>query len=462
MARPRARPAADPLARWFEGAVRCLETGDLEGAERGFRLVLKQDPARPEAHSNLGVVLERRGRPAEAEACYREALRLEPAWLQACLNLGVLLVSGRRFEEAEDLYQTVLVHQPEAPAAWTNLGVLQVCTAREAEAERSFRRALDLDPTYAKARFNLSYLLLRDGRFEEGWPALEARPWSLATDGKVQAPRWRGEALAGRGLLIGTEGGFGDMLQFCRYVPRLKALGAGQVGLVCQPTLKRLLATLAGLDAIYGLEETIPTAGWDLWTLPLSLPGLCGATPPDFSASLPYLAAEPGQVSLWRSRLRPGVLHVGLAWRGNPLFENDAERSLPLAALALLAAIPGIQFVSLQKGVGEAEAAQPPPGLDLLDPAPRIQDFADTAALMEALDLVISVDTAAAHLAGALGRPCWVLLPAFKTDWRWFKEREDSPWYPGSLRLFRQSHGGWEPVIQRVLEALHGLVSRQS
>ncbi len=443
----RAKPALSQALEGAEALFRegshCLEVQDFTGAERAFRRVLQIAPELAEAHVNLGVTLERTGALPAAEACYRRALALAPLGLQVHLNLGALLVNQKRFTEAAQLYDGALARFPASAALWSNLGML---------------------PAYAKARFNLSYLLLRQGRLEEGWQALEARAWNLDLLARIHGPRWRGEPLDGKALLIGCEGGYGDMIQFGRYASVLKGMGAGRIGMVCHPALKRLFATLPGVDVVVAMGEEIPGPAWDFWTLPQSLPLHCGTRLDAIPAPIPYLQASPEEVQRWRSRLPPGGIRVGLAWRGNPRFENDADRSLPgLDLLAPWAAVEGVRFISLPQGHGGNEATQRLNGLELFDPSPWITDFSDTAALMSHLDLVISVDTAAAHLAGALGRPCWVLLPHHKTDWRWFKDREDSPWYPGSMRLFRQPDSErWEPVIEAVAAALRGFVPSYS
>jgi Flp pilus assembly protein TadD len=440
----------------FAIGTRCLEVKDFPEAEEAFRQALRLAPDRPEAHINLGATLERSGASLEAETCYRRALSLNPSDLQAHLNLGALLVNQKRFGEAELVYEGATRLHPDSAALCSNRGVLQVCLHHEDEAERCFRQALALDATHPKARFNLSYLLLRQGRLDEGWQALEARAWNVELLSRIPAPRWQGESLTGTSLLIGCEGGYGDMIQFSRYVPVLKRQGATRIGIVCHPPLKRLFATLPGIDVVVAMGETIPSPDWDFWTLPQSLPLHCGTQLDTIPAPIPYLRATPEAVSEWRSRLPHRGLRVGLAWQGNPQFENDSDRSLPrLDLLAPLTAVGCAPFISLQITGDGSAASLPPNGLDLFDPNPWIRDFADTAALVTNLDLVISVDTAVAHLAGALGTPCWILLPHHKTDWRWFKERQDSPWYPGSMRLFRQPDTeDWGPVIEAVAAAL--------
>src|SRR5471030_2206526 len=351
---------------------------------------------------------------------------------------------------------------PESAAGWSNLGVLLACVKREAEAEHCHRSAIALDAHYAKARYNLAYLLLRQGRWEEGWPLLETR-WQF--DSLVKhfvCPRWQGESLTGKAIAIGFEAGHGDMIQFCRYATRLKELGAARVAIVCHPGLKTLFGTLPGVDQVWGFDQPVPADGWDFWTLPMSLPKFFDTRVDHVYAPIPYLRADPQLVRHWPALLPQAGLRVGLAWKGNANFENDADRSLrSLQMLAPLGAVAGVQFVSLQKGAGEEEAAQPPDGMRMVDAAYALRDFADTAALIANLDLVISVDTAVAHLAGALGVPCWLLLPDYRTDWRWLTERADTPWYP-QMRLFRQRAGGsgdWHGVIADVAAALAVLVA---
>lgn len=440
---------------FFEGN-RQLAAGDFPGAEECFRQALSLNPDFGEALANLGWLRERVGAVDEAEACYRRAAVLDPGMIQNSLNLGVLLTNGKRFDEAESVYLQVLKQVPDSPAAWSNLGVLLACLKREVDAEACYRTALALDDSYAKARFNLAYILLRQGRFEEGWHCLEARDWYAMLDRHFTCPRWRGESLAGKSVVIGLEAGHGDMIQFCRYVPLLKSMGADRVSIVCHPGLNVLFASLSGIDEVLSLDDEVPSSGWNFWTPPLSLPYYCQTRLDTVPAPIPYLAAEPGRVERWRLAMPAHGLRVGLVWKGNPRFENDADRSLPsLDVLVPLGSVAGVQFVSLQKGAGEDEARCPPPGLSVLAFGHTLEDFADTAALVSCLDLVICVDTAVAHLAGALGKPCWVLLPDYRTDWRWLSGRADSPWYPQQMRLFRQPPGGgWTAVVDAVVEAL--------
>lgn len=447
------RAVAEEL--FFRG-THCMQAGDASGAEACFRQAIAIMPDFGEAYANLGMLLEEKHDTQTAEACYHRSIELSPAYPQSHLNLGALFANQKRFLEAELAYLHALALQPEAPAGWSNLGVLYACQKRETEAEQYYRTALSLNDAYRPARFNLSYLLLRQGRFEEGWACLDARNWQSGLERLMTCPPWQGETLAGKSILIGYEAGHGDMIQFCRYATLLKAQGASSITLVCHPGLKTLFSSLRGVDMVIGLNEAIPTTDLDYWTPLLSVPRYCNTRLDSIPAEIPYLHVPATLVEKWATLLPAGKLRVGLVWKGNSLFENDKDRSLPsLSLLASLAIVQGVDFISLQKGNGEDEALAPPADMHLTHLGTQLTDFADTAAVIMNLDLVICVDTAVAHLAGALGKPCWVMLPYYKTDWRWMEGRNDSPWYPGVIRLFRQTAmSDWDPVIAEVLAAL--------
>jgi tetratricopeptide (TPR) repeat protein len=449
----------------FHEGVRRMNDGDAAGAESAFRAAVARDPDISAAHVNLGLLLTRRAAWAEAGQHYRIALALAPHQVHAYLHYGALLAAQRRFAEAQTVYRHALAIDPQSPGALSNLGVLLACTGREGEAEDCYRAALAAAPGYGNASFNLAYLLLRQGRFGEGWPAFEARDWYARLERHFDFPRWHGEPLAGKTLIIGFEAGHGDMIQFCRYASRVKAHGAARVAIVCHPGLKLLFTRLDGVDQVFGFDDDVPRTGYDFWTPPLSFPLRFQTRVDTIPAALPYLHADPAKVAAF-APLAVGAsgvrqLRVGLAWQGNPRFENDRDRSLPsLALLAPLGDVPGVHFFSLQKGAGALGAAAPPP-FALTDLAPHIDTFDDTAAMIMQLDLVIAVDTAVAHLAGALNRPVWVLLPAFKTDWRWLTERQDSPWYPQAMRLFRQQRAGdWSGVAAALAAALQDMAGK--
>jgi Flp pilus assembly protein TadD len=467
MVSPRATPS-DTLEQLFIQGNLCLAAGEMAAAATAYRAALAIDPAQAALHGNLAFALDETGDAVAAEHHYRQALTLEPEQAQLWINYGVLLLQGKRLDEAEAALRRALALSPQDTSALSNLGVLLAQRYREEEAEATLREALRLQPQHRKAAYNLGYLLLRQGRLEEGWLRLEQRDRHGALAERLArqlpCPRWRGESLQGRSLLIALEAGHGDMVHFCRYAALAKAAGARRVTVLCHPALTTLFETLDGCDQAIPFDQRLPDSNegqaetFDYWVPPLSLPHLFATRPDTMPATLPYLHADPARVARWAPRLAapPGLLKVGLVWKGNPNFENDAERSLPgLATLSPLGKVPGVVFFSLQKGAGEDQAATPPSELHLTPLGGDLTDFADTAAVIAQLDLLITVDTAVAHLAGALNKPCWLLLPWYLPDWRWFQNREDSPWYPGVMRLFRQpAMGDWGSVVARVVQAL--------
>ena len=446
-------------ALFLEGN-RHMSAGDTQAAIRCFQEAIELAPDFAEAHTNLGLLLDQEGISDQAEQHYRQSIRLNPGYAETHMNLGALLFNRKRFKEAEVAYRHALHLSPDSGAAWSNLGALKAYTKQEREAEQCYRRALAINPDDRQASFNLGCLLLKQGRYEEGWHYFETRNWYARLEKLIPCPRWHGEALNGKSLLIGLEAGHGDMIQFCRYAGLLGAQGAARITLICHPALKTLFKTLDGVDDVFAVDEPIPALELDFWTPPLSMPYYCRTRLDSIPAVLPYLRPDQQLSERWAARLShacaPSDVRIGLVWKGNPRFENDAERSLPgLETLAALGRVAGARFFSLQKGQGEDEAANPPAGLTLVNLGPQIADFADSAAIVANLDLLICVDTAMAHLAGALGKPCWVLLPDYMTDWRWLKDRTDSPWYPGVMRLFRQrTMGDWGVVIREVAGAL--------
>jgi hypothetical protein len=337
---------------------------------------------------------------------------------------------------------------------------------RTGEAEASYREALRLKQDFADAHVNLGYALLLAGRYEEGWREHEWR-WRgrhlRAGARGFTAPLWCGDPIGTRTLLLHSEQGLGDTLQFCRYAALIEP--GARVVLEVPPPLTRLMASLPGDALIVAHGEPLPA--FDLHCPLLSLPLAFGTTLEKIPAGVPYLAADLGAAAEWRRWLAalPG-LRVGLVWAGGARRESpdlaavDARRSMSLATMAPLGEIDGVSFVSLQKGPPALQATSPPTGLSLVDPTSHLEDFADTAALVDGLDLVISVDTSVAHLAGAMGKPVW-LLNRFDTCWRWLQDRDDSPWYP-TLRQFRQREpGDWKAVMLAVRAALEVEAARK-
>jgi tetratricopeptide (TPR) repeat protein len=431
----------------------------------GWRQALAIQPDWADAHYNLGNLLRNSKRFDEAEAAYRQALAIRPEWADAHANLGNLLKEVKRFDEAESAYRRALAFRPNH-INHSNLGILLYEVKRFDEAEAAYRQAMAIQPDYVEASWNLGLLLLHTGRFAQGWHLYEARydeknGAACARKPAVSYPQWQGESLEGKSVLVLYEQGFGDAIQFVRHLLLLKAMGARHITLICPPLLRALFEGIDGADAVLIPSEMASLPAHDYWALLLSLPLHLGTTLDAIPAMIPYVRPSSDRLHAWEERLpaAPG-LRIGLVWKGSPKHDNDRNRSLPsLAALAPLWDVPGAHFISLQKGQAEDEAATPPPRQPLIHLGTDIKDFADSAAIIAQLDLVICVDTAIAHLAGALGKPCWVLLPRVGTDWRWLEERTDSPWYPGTMRLFRQRDlDDWTPTILEVAEALHHFV----
>jgi Flp pilus assembly protein TadD len=436
--------------------------GRAVAAERAFRRALELRESYPEAHNNLGTLLARQGRVGEAQHALRRALELRESYPEAHNNLGVLLSRQGLAREAERSHRRALELWEAYPEAYNNLAVLLAARGSTVEAEAAYRRALELNPDHHSARWNLGLLQLSLGRYEEGWRNYETRLEPAWREGPYRQlalpwPRWRGEELAGKSLLLLAEQGYGDCLQFVRYAPLLQQrLRPGRLTVRCPAALAALFAAVAGVDAIEVQEERVAVGAHDFWCLLGSLPLLLGTTSlAAVPAALPYVFAPESRIEHWRARLPQGGLRVGLVWKASATQRNDPRSPGELAALAPLWQVPGVTFVSLQKGAGEEEAAAGAPGCPLLHIGTELGDFADTAAALAQLDLLITVDTAFAHLNAALGRPTWILLAAHGADWRWLREREDSPWYPQVVRLFRQSEpGNWQPVIARLTRAL--------
>ncbi|WP_019937972.1 tetratricopeptide repeat protein [Bordetella sp. FB-8] len=444
--------------------------GRLPEAEQSYRLALALQPQSSLAHACLACVLILQNRLPQGESHYRKAVALDPGNTSLLEHLGAVLHRQNKFAQAEGVYRRVLALTPNDWNTWSNLGVVLDNLNRLSESEDALRKAFALRPQSPDIRFGLGFVLLRQGRLAEAWPLYESRydsqrqtltRWPVPTT--LNYPQWQGESLQGKSLVLWQEQGFGDMIQFARYLPRLKALGASRIVLVCQTPLKPLFEGLPHVDAVVGtgktatMDDALALAGYDYWTLIMSLPRLLNTATFDDIPPAVYLQPDCARLERWRRRL-DGLtgLKVGLTWKGNAQHLNDANRSLPsLRALAPLWQVPGVSLISVQKGQGEQEACLPAQDQPLVHLGSDIVDFADSAAIIAQLDLLICVDTAATHVAGALGVPCWVLLPIEGTDWRWMLDGETSPWYPGTMRLFRQtSLGDWDGPVEQLRQAL--------
>ena len=439
-------------------ALMAIERRDFAAAEGWLRAALAIEPDEPTTLNNLGEALRQLGQFDAAIACYRRAVALVPDYAEAWDNAGCALVMSGRPQEALPWHRRAIALKRDFALAHERLGIALVSLNRHEEGLRALRRVVTLDPDTAKARMNEACALLAMGRYELGWKAMEAR-WDIAAH---RAPsvlrhadhrRWRGRGkLAGRTLLLHAEQGLGDTLQFVRYAPLLARRGATVI-VEAQAPLTALLRGMAGVAAAVAIGEAVPP--FDLQCPLMSLPLACRTTLASIPAEVPYLAAPADRLAAWQQRLgRHGRRRrIGLVWSGNPDHSHNHLRSIPLAVLLPLLVRPDCEFHVAQTQIGQADRAVLDANRQLVDHSARLADFADTAALLSLMDLVISVDTSVAHLAGALARPTWLLLP-FSAEWRWLIGRQDSPWYP-TMRLFRQpTPGAWDSVVGAVADAL--------
>jgi Flp pilus assembly protein TadD len=462
--------ALDPDLKeaWMNLGLVLLALKKPEDALDCQRQALRVDPDSADAQNNLGMVHYAQAHMVEAENCFRSALRLRPDHANATLNLGSTRQIFNHVEEADALFRHALRLGVDPARAKSNLALALMEQGQPEEAAQCCREVLADSPHCAEARANLALALLTMGQLEEGWHAYESR-WEVEAMGGpapvLSQPRWTGQALNGETVLLYAEQGFGDTLQFCRYVPLVAAAG-GRVVLVVPKALRQVMQTLEGVARILTEEDDVLPA-FDYHCPLLSLPFAFGTSMATIPAAASYLR---GDVSPWADVLTGlAGLKVGLVWAGKSRTAQphavaiDKRRSMGLVEMLPLLSVPGCQFVSLQLGPPAAQmsavldGALPdgalPGGAVLHDVSGRMTDWADTAGLIAGLDLVIAVDTAVAHLAGALGKPVW-MLNRFDSCWRWFRDREDTPWYP-NMRLFRQSNrGDWAWVIAQVREAL--------
>jgi tetratricopeptide (TPR) repeat protein len=477
------------------GQINCRR-GRLDAALALVQDALKCDPFRADGYTSLGLVFHALRHFERALVSFDEGLRLEPDNTELLNGRGVALLELRRPRDALDAFDRLLASAPEhrdargnranallrlnrvdeAVAAYdralelapNNAPLLANRAAalrrldRPHEALMSATRALAIKPDLAHARFVEAVARLSLGDFGAGWRAYEARwqvGWLASQRRDYRAPLWLGEeSLAGKTILLHAEQGLGDTIQFARYAPLLAARGAAIV-LEVQPELVRLLSAMPGVANVVARQQ--PSPGYDFHCPLLSLPLACGTTLETIPADTPYLAPLKGDAVAWRARLPQKRPLVGLVWSGERSHDNDLNRSMNLATLAPVLDLPGISFVSLQREVRDEDSGLLHSRADVAAIGAAFEDFADTAAAIAALDAVIAVDTAVAHLAGAMGKPLFLLLP-FAADFRWLRGRTDSPWYP-SARLLRQPHfGDWDGAVNLLRQDLAQFATRHA
>jgi Flp pilus assembly protein TadD len=477
------------LGIWIELAEALNAVGRRADAASAYRQAVKLRPADAKLRSRAAHLAFEAGEHARAEAEAREALRLQPDLVEARVTLAAAIHQQERLEEAMSEYRLALAADPKQPVALANMSDILCRTGHFADAERAARRAIEIAPHDPTCWLNLSAALSREGRpdeslevirrtlelapqnghahvnagmalltlgrWSEGFAELE---WRLRDLPIPQPGRklWDGSPLNGQPIVLRAEQGFGDTIQFVRYAPMMRdRFGAGRVIVECPAPLRDLMRTATGVDEVTVWGEPPPPV--ELEVLVMSLPHRFGTTVETVPADVPYLRVDPARAGKFRPYVPgssgPGRLRVGLVWAGNPKQRDDRRRSTTLDRLEPLFDVPGVSFVSLQKGPAVERDAAVMEKLSLTDLGSRFEDLADMAAAMSLLDLVITVCTAPAHLAGALNIPVWTMLPRV-ADWRWLLDRSDTPWYP-SMRLFRQpAHGDWASVVRDVADAL--------
>jgi Tfp pilus assembly protein PilF len=422
----------------------------LAAAEALCRKILQADSQNSVALYLLGLIADKTGQTETAINLVKQATLINPTVVAFQGNLGNLLKKHGRLTEAIQCYQQVLNLEPQSIEAYNNLGNVLKAQGQLEQAITYFQRAIALKPDWPTAHVGYSLVLLKTGKFTLGWQEYE---WRLKNNEiitpQLKQPRWDGTPLAGRILLIHWEQGFGDTIQFSRY---LTLLTGGKLIFVVSTALASLLANLSPVATIMAHDQfdQEPNVTYDVWVPLLSLPRYFATTLNNIPATVPYLYPDPVKVEQWQQRLAQNSFKIGIVWSGNPKHQDDRNRSCSLTYFVKLAKLPQVTLFSLQKGAAANQHLQE---MNLVSLTTDLKDFSDTAAAIANLDLIISVDTALAHLAGAMGRPVWVLLH-FNSDWRWLLAREDTPWYP-TMRLFRQPvPGDWNNVFEQVLAEL--------
>ena len=433
------------------GMVLHQRSGDEEAVE-WLSLAAQYQPQSARIFSGLGCAYQKLEDHPRAAAAFETAKRLEPQSAATDYNLGNSCYKRGQVEKAEALFRSAVENDPRDSACWNNLGKCLAELNRLDESIEAYNHALEIASDYALARYGRAISLLTAGRLPEGFRDYEWR-WHLVTPRQFPQPEWTGEAAPGRTLFLHAEQGFGDAIQMVRFVPSARDR-VGRVILECRPGLEKLFQFSKCADMVipYGME--IPP--FDCRLSLVSLPRVLGGALDTIPNRMPYLRAP---VCAGLAAAQPGQLKVGLAWAGNPEHHQDATRSLRLEQLAPVLQVPGVAFYNLQQPIpkGDRSCLQTFPGI--IRSNLKFADFLETASVIGEMDLIITVDTAVAHLAGALGKPVWILLQ-HSPDWRWMLDRPDSPWYP-TAQLFRQTERGeWKTIILRVAEALKRKISQ--
>jgi tetratricopeptide (TPR) repeat protein len=452
-------------------AINLLNTGRAPEAVQVFTEILMNDDTVSLAWNNRGLALMALGHPFDAVINIDRAIKEEPETAEYHLNRGAALYDCELIEKAITSFKRALELKPNLSVAHMNMGNALKFKGKVHDAIPYYRDAVKHDSNFVDGHLNLGFAELLAGNFKEGWEHFEWR-WrsnQLVPRG-LPLPDWDGSSLKGKTLLVYGEQGMGDTLHFCRYIPMIKErFGADRVLLEVRNPLTRLMQSLPGIDEVITYGDTVPVDGIDCMVAIMSLPRLFGTTLGTIPWNGPYFKAEPYRAALWRDQLKqlpPGLL-VGICWAGQsrpgrPQADQiDKKRSTTLGSFAPLAKVPGVSWVSLQKGIPRDQVEKPPAGMTIGDWTDIIDDFYDTAALIECLDLVITVDTSVVHLAAGLGKPTW-MLSRWDGCWRWMGNRSDSPWYPTLTQFVQPKPWVWEPVMDTIALALRKFVKEHA
>ena len=435
------------------------QRGHTNQAIRCFEKAIEQNPRYADAYNNLAIELKDRGQTQDAIALLHKAVTLNPDHALAFNTLANAYKDLEQWDQAIDAYHKAITIDPDFTDAYANLATILCLTHQHESALEAYHRALTLDPDNSGAHYNRSLLLLLLGDYQQGWPEYQWRKKNSVgrhcRDDHLMSPRWDGASFVGQRLLVYCEQGLGDTIQMLRYLPLVKDLG-GTLLLQAPQTILTLFHDTPWIDEYLDQDLSDPIHD-DQHISIMDLPLVFNTTLETIPSITPYVTARPDKLAYWRQQLNSDRLKVGIVWAGNPQHKNDKNRSCPPRCFETLRGLNHIQWVSLQKGRARKEHEILARCLDITDLSDRLEDLSDCAAVIANLDLVISVDTAVAHLAGAMGKAVWILIPD-TPDWRWMRQRPDSPWY-ASVTLFRQAQtGDWQTVFDRLRQRLNDSV----
>lgn len=436
------------------------QAGSEQAAVKAYRKAIELNNDYGEAYNNLGNCLQKQNKYAESIEYYDKAINLNPEYAEAYNNLAAAHYKLGNFKTAIENCRKAIKLKDNYAEAYNTLAAALQAEKRFDEAIECYNKTVEYAPDYAEARYSRGMLYLCHGEFAKGWDDYQ---WRLKTDKtkvtlRYDKPWWQGENFKGKTILVQAEQGFGDSIQFVRYLPMVKERG-GTVILAEKPELIGLFRNLEGIDEIVDTAKVIEgNVKYDLYITLLSLPKIFDTKIDNIPAQIPYLSAEASKILFWHDKIKTETFKIGIVWAGNPIHGNDRNRSCALKDFIQLAKIKNVTLFSLQKGPGIEQMKSWPGDMELIDLGQEFEDFTDTAAAIENMDLTISVDTSVIHLAGAMGKTAWALIPC-EPDWRWMLNRQDTPWYP-TIRLFRQKqYGSWEELFHRVADRVENLIT---